>query len=562
MRDPYPIRVRPVAIAAGRLLSLLRVLMMAAAAALVLVVPGVEQSELLAHEAVRQDLGWLLGVVALATVTVAIGIGRWRLMRWPVVQALADVLWVAVFVYLTGGVLGSGVPLLFAVVLGGNLILLRCPPFLLSAAAALAVVANAVLYLAEVYPADLAGSGMPPELVESGRIITVMVFQIGALVVVDLLVQMLMRRWREERWISDELLERLTEGVMVVDRRGLVLYGNAAVMELLALASPVAAGQHLAAVLDDGCWAALTEAMTTAATPPRYLSQTIGERELGLHVQPLIGRRGREIARCLTVVDQTAVKRLQQEAARSERLASFGEMAAGIAHEVRNPLASLRGCAQELRDMLGAELGGDARVLIDILLNESDRMGRIIEDFLRLSRVRSAQPEPVVIGEALQAVVTQVKNRQDLPPDLALSSTIDDAVPQRIHVDPDQLHQVLLNLIENALDAVREQASPVITCAVVRQDDGAVCVMVTDNGCGMPTALQERVFTPFVSTKSQGSGLGLSLVQRLVVQHGGTVQLHSQAGQGTTVVCVFPQNRTPGQFSAGRSANTVRESAG
>ena len=99
----------------------------------------------------------------------------------------------------------------------------------------------------------------------------------------------------------------------------------------------------------------------------------------------------------------------------------------------------------------------------------------------------------------------------------------------------------MLNLIENALDAVREQSAPVITCAVARQDDGAVRVAVADNGCGMPAALQERAFTPFVSAKSQGSGLGLSLVQRLVVQHGGTVQLRSQEGQGTTVVCVFPQ---------------------
>ena len=537
-----PVRLHSAEIAAGRLLSLLRVLMMATAAALVLAAPSLEQRELLAHEDLRRELGGLLVVVAVAAVTMAIGIGRWRLMRWPVAQIMVDLLWVAVFIHLTGGLLGSGVPLLFAVVLGGNLILPRCPPFLLAACAALAVVGNAVLYLAEIYPAGLGPSAMPPDFIDARRIITVMSFQIAALVVVDILVQALMRRWREERWVSDELLDRLTEGVLVVDRRGRMLYGNAALTDLLDLKRPMEAGRELASALADPQWADLVEAMTSATTPPRYLTQTIAERDLGLHVQPLIGRRGREIARCLTAVDQTAVRRFQQEAARSERLASFGEMAAGIAHEVRNPLASLRCCAQELRTMLEPQAEGDTRTLINILLTEADRMGRIIDDFLRLSRVRTSQPEPVAITEALQAVTTQVNARQDLPADLALTWTVDEALPSQVRVDPDHLRQILLNLIDNAVDAVRHRSQPRITCAATRQDDGAMLITITDNGCGMPSAVQERAFTPFVSAKSQGTGLGLSLVQRLVAQHRGTVHLHSEEGQGTTVSCRFPQS--------------------
>ena len=227
-------------------------------------------------------------------------------------------------------------------------------------------------------------------------------------------------------------------------------------------------------------------------------------------------------------------------------------MAAGIAHEVRNPLTSLRGCAHELADISATLKQPDAEFLARILVSESDRLARIVDDFLALSRLRLPVREPVALASLFEERRQLCEQRRDLPAGLELAFAVE-AGCDAVLADAGQLRQVLSNLINNSLDALRQTPQPRLSCRARRgQAEGpfgvaSVEIIVADNGCGIPPELQEQVFTPFFSTKSQGTGLGLSLVQRIVREHEGVMKLASEPGKGTTVTITLPahsQTRT------------------
>jgi signal transduction histidine kinase len=225
-------------------------------------------------------------------------------------------------------------------------------------------------------------------------------------------------------------------------------------------------------------------------------------------------------------------------------------MAAGIAHEVRNPLTSLRGCAQELAEINRTAGNADAADLAAIMVSESDRLARIVEDFLTLSRLRPPNRETIDL-EPVFADMRMLYERKHGDAAVPVTFRMDPDCPPVVG-DPDQLRQIITNLVANSLDAVRKVDAPRVEVTASVAPDGAlplhaVAIQVTDNGSGIPVELQERVFTPFFSTKSQGTGLGLALVSRIVREHEGAVRIDSQPGMGTTISVYLPahsQTRT------------------
>ncbi|MFW5859525.1 MAG: two-component system sensor histidine kinase NtrB [Planctomycetota bacterium] len=536
-----PDPIHPEVRIAARLLSLLRLLLLALALAVVTLAPASETGNLVASEQIRERLAVVFILVALVAVVQVMGVRRVRSMRKLALHVAFDVLWVGYVIYLSGGVVGPGVPLLFAVVLGSNLILPGRLPFMVPVLASAILGISGVLYLAWVLPAGLSPTNVPRALVDPQRIVSTMVAQIGALVLVDLLAQYLGRRLHEERVLTDELLDHLGEGVLVADRHGRVLYSNSELLRLLDIEPAQNAEPRIDALFAGESLAPVRELFARPGETHVLRLRTAAGRSLSLHLKALYGRRGRRVATALTVSDESALRALEREAERSERLAAMGEMAAGIAHEVRNPLASLRGCAQELEHLAERWGKDDAVSLTRIMIDESDRVGRIIEDFLRLARTR--QPEPMIIAwhGFLTDIERQVRLTPDLPAQLELQVALDPATPGTVHADEDHLRQICLNLLGNAIDAVREVGAPWIRVQVAPGDESTVVLAVSDNGCGMPPEIRERAFTPFVTSKSRGTGLGLALVHRLVTQHGGEVGLRSEPGAGTTVRVVLPQ---------------------
>lgn len=479
-----------------------------------------------------------VSVVLFATVWLA----RWR---WQLALHLVfDLVWIGMLLHFSGGVSSPGVVLLFAVVLVGTLVLPGVALFVLPALASLVLAVNASLYLAGHAPFSQEFLGLNPVLTQTDRILGVLATQVGALFLVDLLGQLLARRLREQRIFTGEVLDRLGEGVLAIDRGGAVAYANAEAMRLLKLVGPVE-GAPCSTLLTDPALAPVLGLLVGERCPALERFTTAEGQQLVLRVTELLDRREQPLGRTLIIADETRLRLLEDSAHRAEHLAALGEMAAGIAHEVRNPLTSLRGCAQELADMAKDTNNGDAEGLARIMVTEADRLARIVEDFLALSRLRSPEREPLELEPLIDELRTMTRQRRDLPEGLEATFVCEDGCGS-VLADGGQLRQVLSNIINNAIDAMRQVTCPKLSVRVRGMDrdcalgSPSVEIAVSDNGCGIPEDQHERIFTPFFSTKAQGTGLGLSLVQRIVREHEGLLLLTSKVGVGTTVTIQLP----------------------
>jgi signal transduction histidine kinase len=464
--------------------------------------------------------------------------------RWQIALHLVfDLLWIGGLLWFTGATASPGILLLFAVLLIGNLTLPGMALFVLPAVAGLVLAVVSSLYLAGTHPLPSQLVEADPRLVDANAILGQLAVQVAALFLVDLLGQALARRLHEQRTFTEELIDQLGEGVLAVDGSGNAAYANGKLLLLLGIPR-VELGRpaHESLLADE---LAPVRGWLADGQLARVERIALGGRHLVVRFDALHDRRGRIIGRTMLVADETRLRVLEDNARRSERLASLGEMAAGIAHEIRNPLTSLRGCAQELVDMHDRTGGSDAANLAAILVDESDRMARIVNDFLTLSRQRPPQPRPVLVAPLLAEARTLAEGRRDAPAGLVVTIEVAPGCPPA-KADPDQLRQVLLNLVNNAIDACRGVPVPRLgLSAAPAPEDGplglpAVRLQVRDTGCGIPAELHEQVFTPFFSTKAQGTGLGLSLVGRIVRDHHGTIHLDSRPGSGTVVTIDLP----------------------
>lgn len=534
--------VKPQLADQARQVSLLRLLLVALALGVLVFAVEVRQVRL-APETVEWAR-WLLIAVGLVSGLLAASV-RWTFHQWQLVLHLVfDLLWIGLLLHLTGGVASPAVPLLFAVVLIASLVLPGVMPFVMPALGALIIAGTATLYLAKASPFPEEFLEAYPGLTDTNRILGYLAVQIGAIFTVDLLAQLLTRRLREQRIFTEELLDQLGEGVIAIDQTGIIAYLNDEARRLLHLPDGVR-GQTAVHAMGAGHLEEIRELATTPSLPQLRRMEGVNGRLLVVRANRLLGRKGRVLGRTVLVADETRLRVLEDNAQRSEHLASLGEMAAGIAHEVRNPLTSLRGCAQELADICAKTNQPDATALAHILVGESDRLARIVSDFLALSRLREPKRGPLDLEPLLHEVERMTRLRTDIPADLRLTMDLDEDTPS-VLADADQLKQVLQNLVLNSLDAVRAAAAPTITCHAERAPEDnqlgmpSVVVRVSDNGCGIPAELHERVFTPFFSTKAQGTGLGLSLVNRIVREHEGLLELASQPGRGTTITIYLP----------------------
>lgn len=213
------------------------------------------------------------------------------------------------------------------------------------------------------------------------------------------------------------------------------------------------------------------------------------------------------------------------------RLAALGAMSAGLAHEIRNPLAGVKGAAQVLQD---EPLDGVGREMLDVVLQETDRLERVVSEFLEFARPNRPDPGAVDLG----AIARRVARLVDAGlPDDAPTVALELAPDVSARADADQISQVLLNLVRNALDAVGDDGTVTIRTEAV---GARVRVMVEDDGPGIPPDVLDHLYTPFFTTKSFGTGLGLPICKRIVDVHGGTLAVRTAPGEGTTFSVWLP----------------------
>lgn len=265
-------------------------------------------------------------------------------------------------------------------------------------------------------------------------------------------------------------------------------------------------------------------------------------RVLNLSLSPLRQNTDEEVGWTLIFNDLTPIRSMEEHVRRSERLAAIGQMAAGIAHEIRNPLASMNGSIQMLSESL--ELDATESRLMRIIRRESDRLNQLVSDFLRYARPNPAQFGRVSIADLLDELVLIFSylqyGDQNHPQQFDYQLDIPDPEAVIVQGDAKQLRQVFWNLLNNASQAMPDGGEVSIEAKRLGTE---VSVLVRDHGVGIESEHMEHIFDPFYSTKDAGTGLGLALVQRIVEDHSGRVLVDSIAGEGTRVSVILPETQ-------------------
>jgi len=248
---------------------------------------------------------------------------------------------------------------------------------------------------------------------------------------------------------------------------------------------------------------------------------------IGLVAGMLIEQQRRERKKSEALAADLAVK---------ERLSSLGRMAAGLAHEIKNPLGSIQGAAEILAD--DAPPNTRKRDLLEVLKKESKRLNTVVEDFLRFARPRPPKLERASLERLLEGVISQLAlESRGKEIQIALKSSPD--LPP-VSIDPEQIQQVFLNIIQNAITADGTRRVEVASTRGEGADRDSVVVTVSDDGEGIAPDTLPRVFDPFFTTRDSGTGLGLAISHQIVREHGGRIAVRSEGRRGTRVTVFLP----------------------
>jgi two-component system CheB/CheR fusion protein len=248
-------------------------------------------------------------------------------------------------------------------------------------------------------------------------------------------------------------------------------------------------------------------------------------------IVPLLDERGKPYRYVSFRVDITERKKAEELLRKSEKIATLGELASGLAHEIRNPLAAIKMSLQAM-----AMDGQGANQTLDLVLAELDRIDAIVGEFLLLSKPHEVQFHEHDLCQLVHTVVDLMRV-QATNQGITLTVACDEDVPQ-VRCEPNQLKQVVINLIKNAMEAMPDGGT--VEVQVKRHSPSHVVVRVRDEGCGIPEDLIPRLTEPFYTTKPHGTGLGLSICQKIISDHAGSLDIHSKVNEGTTIDVILP----------------------
>ncbi len=347
------------------------------------------------------------------------------------------------------------------------------------------------------------------------------------------------RSLAEMKTYTENLVESMADGLISIDREKKIVTINRRAGEFLGEKEKNLKGRRISEAFDENLETLLEENKLIILGQEIEVQHPSGSRiPLSLSAAPLKDEMGREMGSVLLLRDLREIRDLQEKVRRSERLASLGRLAAGVAHEIRNPLSSIRGFAQYFMNRLkGRE---EEQGYASIMVKEVDRLNRVVTDLLDFARPKDPHREPHLLENILshslkllepelrkKGVEVEEEYEHNLPPVLA---------------DRDQLSQAFLNLLLNSLESIDGGGKIRITLKEVH-DQPWVEVAIADTGRGIPPEDLGKVFEPFFSTKSRGTGLGLAIVHQIVESHGGDIAVESREGVGTTFRITLPLSR-------------------
>ncbi len=338
------------------------------------------------------------------------------------------------------------------------------------------------------------------------------------------------------RALHERIVESIRSGVITTDLEGRIYTFNTAAEEITGYKVADVRGQE-ATIFFGELNERVRDSLRAAAAgepTPRFEADCLASDglhlRLGFGISPLFSEGGETTGLVITFQDLTDVRAMEETSRRQDRLAAVGRVSAGIAHEIRNPLAAMRGAIQVLRSDVAAD-SSEAQ-LMEIILRESDRLNKIIADFLTYARPHAGAFTNIDLREPLNETFTLLRHS----PDVSESHTLEEALPDEptmTNADAAQLKQVFWNLARNAMQAMPDGGT--LRAELRRTSAGRLRITFTDTGKGMTPEQVERLFEPFSSSTSGGTGLGLSIVYQIIRDHGGTINVRSREGQGTTI---------------------------
>ena len=351
--------------------------------------------------------------------------------------------------------------------------------------------------------------------------------------------------------LNQNVVESIPSGLLTLTPDGRVAFINPAGCDILHTDSHAVIGSSISDLgfTTDAEWEKARETLTTGAVVRNEEIFTIADepRTIGYAVTPLNTLEGVASGYTLIFQDLTEMKQLEAEVRLKDRMAAVGELSAGIAHEIRNPLAAIAGSVQVLKK--SNALSPQEQRLMSIILKESERLNKSIADFLRFVRPQEKRPAEFDIAASLSETLDLMQNSPELKPDHHIDRDIRPA-SFTVVGDADQIRQVFWNLARNAVQAMPQGG----ILRVVAEPDGEIYrIRFVDSGRGMSEADQRRLFQPFRTNFPTGTGLGMAISYRIVQAHGGDIEVASTEGIGTMITVSLPSHHaerseaSPGQ---------------
>jgi two-component system sensor histidine kinase PilS (NtrC family) len=343
------------------------------------------------------------------------------------------------------------------------------------------------------------------------------------------------------RVLHERIVESIRSGLVTTDLEGKIYTFNAAAAEITGHKAEEMRGKSIFSLFGNINLpiADSLEATDTGEQPPRFETDCMTPEgygvRVGYNISPLFSEDGETTGLVLTFQDLTEIRTMEENVRRKDRLAAVGRVAAGLAHEIRNPLGAMRGSIQVLQMQTPPESSQAA--LMEIILRESDRLNNIITNFLTYAKPRVGNFLETEVCEAISDTFTLLRHSPDIKENHVLETVLPEN-PVMISADSTQLKQIFWNLARNSIQSMPEGGKLKITLRELENE--RIRILFEDSGCGMSAKQVERLFEPFSESKTGGTGLGLSIVYQIIRDHNGTINVRSLENQGTTITVELP----------------------
>jgi two-component system sensor histidine kinase HydH len=337
--------------------------------------------------------------------------------------------------------------------------------------------------------------------------------------------------------IADEVVTSLPVGLIATDKDGKIAFYNSAAERITGLNLSEARGKYSENILPSH-FCGLKESLNRGESiSEKELECEFAENKIvpvSVSASNIINEEGQFVGQVLIIRDLGEVRRLQDEIRRKEKLAAIGGLAAGVAHEIRNPLSSIKGIASYFKDKFDEDSG--EKEMAYVMIEEVDRLNRVISELLEFARPTDLKLKTTDLKSLIEHSVRLIEQEAsskniEIKLDLSLEAL-------SAEIDSDRFSQCLLNLYLNSLQAMGKDGQLSIKGSLT--EDNLIKIEIKDTGAGIKAENLNKIFDPYYTTKTKGTGLGLAIVYKIVEAHNGNIRVRSILEQGTTFIISIP----------------------